>query len=105
MSHLQKVINITLLTTVLFAPAAMAQQQSLRTEIGGLEQHVPCQDRHGKPIPCPWQKPIKDNVTTGDTSAEKKANPCNPKKGQPVDTKACRDYINGNPKPPTQPKS
>ncbi|BAZ41019.1 hypothetical protein NIES4101_69810 [Calothrix sp. NIES-4101] len=105
MSHLQKVINITLLTTVLFAPAAMAQQQSLSIPTDRLEQQVPCKDRHGKPVPCPWQKPSQTDLTTGDTSTEKKPNPCNPKKGQPVDTKACRDYINGNPKPPTQPKS
>jgi hypothetical protein len=104
MLNLQKLVNITLLASVLFSPAAMAQQQSLTTETGGIEQHVPCTDSDGKVIRCPWEKPIKTNQTNSDASAEKKPNPCNPKKGQPIDTKACRDYILGNPKPPTSPK-
>jgi hypothetical protein len=104
MFNLQKLVKFTLLATVLFSPAAIAQQQSLTTEAGGIEQHVPCTDSYGKPIRCPWEKPIKTNLINSDNSAAKKPNPCNPKKDEPIDTKACRDYINGNPKPPTSPK-
>ncbi len=104
MRTIQKIMNMTLLATVMFSPAAMAQQQSLTTPVDGVAQHVPCRDNKGKIIPCPWEKPIKTSPRGNGTSAGKKPNPCNPKKDQPVDTKACRDYINGNPKPPTQPK-
>ncbi|PAX52638.1 hypothetical protein [Brunnivagina elsteri] len=102
MLPLYKLVNIALLATVLFSPTAIAQQQSLTSETGSLEQKVPCTDKNGKPIRCPWVK--GKPITSGDTSADKKPNPCNPKKDQPVDTKACRDYILGNPKPPTSPK-
>ncbi|RUT08545.1 hypothetical protein DSM106972_017130 [Dulcicalothrix desertica PCC 7102] len=106
MRTIQKIMNITLLATVMFSPAAMAQQQSLTTQVDGVSQHVPCRDNKGKIIPCPWQKPIiKTSPRGSSTGTNKKPNPCNPKKGEPVDNKACRYYINGNPKPSTQPKS
>ncbi|MBD2693929.1 hypothetical protein [Anabaena catenula] len=103
MHRLQKLMSTTLLATVLFSPVAIAQQQSLTTQVDHAEQHVPCLNDKGKPIRCPWEKPIKAPISRN-TDAEKKANPCNPKKGAPVDTKACRDYILGTPTPKPSPK-
>ncbi|RUS96704.1 hypothetical protein [Trichormus variabilis] len=98
MYRIQKLMSTTLLATMLFSPAALAQQQSLTTQGNNLEQQIPCFNDKGRPIRCPWEKPIKAPIG-GNTNAEKKPNPCNPKKGVPVDTKACRDYILGNPTP------
>ena len=105
MRHIHNLINITVLATVLVSPAAMAQQQSLTTQVGGLEKHVlithsgdlsvqprPCKDNKGRPKICTCTD--RDRLSKADQKpAQKKANPCNPKKGEPVDPKACRDYI------------
>ncbi|MBW4577355.1 MAG: hypothetical protein KME08_18970 [Aphanothece sp. CMT-3BRIN-NPC111] len=101
------IIGFSLLISALLSPGAMAQQQLLTTPSGGeVQQRVPCHDPLGRPVKCPWEK-IKNPTLPSNSSeaeAEKKKNPCNPKGGQSVDTKACRDYTLGNPKPPINPK-
>ncbi|MBD2385080.1 hypothetical protein [Cylindrospermum sp. FACHB-282] len=68
---------MTLLATVVVSPAAMAQQQSLTTQPGGLEQQVPCTDSRGLPIKCPWEKkkplgiPTHQPQTTSEISDQK----------------------------------
>jgi hypothetical protein len=98
-------VKSIILVTVLLSPAAMAQQQSLTTQVGGLEKHVlsthsgdlsvqprPCKDNKGRPKICTCTD--RDRLSKADPKpAQKKANPCNPKKGEPVEPKACRDYI------------
>jgi hypothetical protein len=73
MLHLQKIVNITLLASVFFSPAAMAQQLLGTPQTGNVEQHVPCFDNQGKPIRCPWLNPKPRTLgTLTETSTAKK---------------------------------
>ncbi|BAZ40429.1 hypothetical protein NIES4101_63900 [Calothrix sp. NIES-4101] len=95
MLHLKKLVNITLLASVLFSPAAMAQEL-LGTQAGSLKQHVPVQCESVKEGGC-----IPDKIKTRPT------NPTNPKptstdtakkppKGKVIlGTPTCKD-ANGN---------
>lgn len=99
----QKFVTLSLLATVLLSPSAVAQERSITSQPGGVRQQVPCTDRNGRPIPCPWEK-VKFPPINRTSESTNKPNPCNPKGDQPVDTKKCRDYILGNPTPPIKPK-
>ncbi len=67
MLHLKKLVNITLLASALFSPAAMAQEL-LGTQPGSLSQHVPVRCESVKEGGC-----IPDKIKT------KPTNPTNPK--------------------------
>jgi hypothetical protein len=81
MLHLKKLVNTTLLASVLFSPAAMAQEL-LGTQPGSLSQHVPVRCESVQPGGC-----IRDNIKTKPPSTAKKT----PKGKVILGTPTCTD--------------
>jgi hypothetical protein len=93
MLHLKKLVNITLLASALFSPAAMAQEL-LGTQTSSLSQHVPVQCESVQPGGCIPDKiktkPTNPKPPSTDTAAKK------PPKGKVIlGTPTCKD-TNGN---------
>ncbi|PAX53392.1 hypothetical protein [Brunnivagina elsteri] len=92
MLHLKKLVKITLLASVLFSPAAMAQEL-LGTQANSLSQHVPVQCESVKEGGC-----IPDKIKTKPTNPKPPSTDTakKPPKGKvTLGTPTCKD-TNGN---------